>query len=87
MPVVEENVLNERIYVHRPRQGFHPHYNKKLRRNCILLKRMGRITVERSRVGDANNEKRRSMTRVKFRQQLVESHNVLRSRNTSNVIL
>ena len=51
MLIVEEKVLNGRIYVHQLRRGSQRHFNF-LRRNCVLLRRMGRIIVERSRVRD-----------------------------------
>ena len=62
MPIVEEKVLSGRIYVHQLRRGSQRHFNF-LRRNCVLLKRMGRIMVERSPI----NYTRRSVTKVKFR--------------------
>ena len=56
MLIVEEKVLNGRIYVHQLRRGSQRHFNF-FRRNCVLLKRMGRII----------NYTRRSVTKVKFR--------------------
>ena len=50
MPLVEEKVLKARIHAHQLRRGLFQGHSSFFRRNYILRKIMGRITVERSRV-------------------------------------
>ena len=56
-----KRVLNGRINVHQPRRCSQRHFNF-LRRNCILLE----STKKDHEFGDANNYRRRSVTKIKL---------------------